>query len=271
MLEKTKTVIHAILPLRWRRFLGSFFYGYFGPLASWQEAQKTSSGYDSDLILKKVASATLEVKSGRAVYERDSVLFDHIELSWPLLAGLLFIASQNGNRLDLIDFGGSLGSSYWQNRCWLSPLEHLRWNIVEQANFAAYGRQHLSDDHLRFYDNLPAALSETEAQVVLFSSSLQYVENPYEILKQAMDQKIPYLILDRTAFSEGESDIIARQKVPPQIYRASYPCWFFSESKLLSFIGTSYELLADFDTLGGTYRRHGIKGKFKGFIFKLKD
>src|SRR6266702_290349 len=86
--------------------------GYFGNYSGYDKACQASTGYDSDLILERVRDALLKVKSGEAVYERDSVLFDEVQYSWPLLAGLLWIASCNGNRLHLLDFGGSLGSSY---------------------------------------------------------------------------------------------------------------------------------------------------------------
>lgn len=61
-------------------------------------------GYNSDEIIKKVKQFLLKVKSGKAVYERDSILFDKIYYSRPLLAGLLWIACQRGDRLNLIVF-----------------------------------------------------------------------------------------------------------------------------------------------------------------------
>ena len=54
-------------------------YGYSGNFSSWEEATQASTGYDSDVIFNKVKNALLEVKEGRAVYERDSVIFDKIQ------------------------------------------------------------------------------------------------------------------------------------------------------------------------------------------------
>src|ERR1700686_2222088 len=89
---------------------------FVGNYAAWADAKAASSGYVSDIILEKVKISLQKVKNGEAQFERDSVLFDKIEYSWPLLAGLLWVASREGNRLNLVDFGGSLGSSYYQNR-----------------------------------------------------------------------------------------------------------------------------------------------------------
>ena len=127
---------------------------YTGNYTTWEEAQQVSTGYDSDLILEKVRDSLSKVKNGEAVYERDSVLFDKVQYSWPLLAGLLWIAAQKENRLNLVDFGGSLGSTYYQNRKFLSHLMEVHWSIVEQKKFAECGKRDFENDHLKFYDDL---------------------------------------------------------------------------------------------------------------------
>jgi hypothetical protein len=52
------------------------------------------------------------VKTGEAVYERDSVLFDEIQYSFPVIAALLRVASANKGKLNVLDFGGSEKSHY---------------------------------------------------------------------------------------------------------------------------------------------------------------
>ncbi len=71
-------------------------YGWHGNYKTWQEAQNASTGYDSDEIIQKVRNSLLKVKNGEAVYERDSVIFDEIQYSWPLLAGLMFASAKSG-------------------------------------------------------------------------------------------------------------------------------------------------------------------------------
>src|SRR5712691_3342391 len=95
---------------------GNNVYGLSGDYAAWEDAVHASTGYDSEVILEKTRTALLQVKNGQAVYERDSVVFDEVQYAWPLLAGLLWIATRSGGKLDVLDFGGSLGSTYFQNR-----------------------------------------------------------------------------------------------------------------------------------------------------------
>jgi putative methyltransferase (TIGR04325 family) len=240
---------------------------FSGNYGTWDEARKASGGYDSAVILNKVKDALLKVKNNEAVYERDSVLFDSIQYSWPLLAGLLWIASREGNRLNLIDFGGSLGSSYFQNRKLLSHLRELTWNIVEQRNFVECGKQYFEDEHLRFYYRIEDCLKEQHVDIILLSSVIQYLEKPYDLLQTIIENKIKYLVFDRTPFLDNGNDRITVQKVPAEIYPASYPSWFFNLDKFLKFLSVNYELITDFESDD----RATIPSVFKGFIFELKN
>jgi putative methyltransferase (TIGR04325 family) len=115
-------------------------WGWQGNFSSWKEAENKSIGYGDPPILEKVKTSLLKVKNGEAVYERDSVIFDTIEYSWELLSILMWVAAQNNGNLNIIDFGGSLGSSYYQNKYFLDKLPSVGWNIVEQTNFTEEGK-----------------------------------------------------------------------------------------------------------------------------------
>lgn len=246
-------------------------YGYCGSYATWGEAKKNSTGYDSELILGKVRNSLLKVKRGEAVYERDSVLFDTVHYSWPLLAGLLWIASQKENRINLVDFGGSLGSTYYQNRKFLSHLKELRWNIVEQKRFVESGKRDFENGHLRFYHELEECFFEQRPDAILFSSAIQYLERPYPLLEKVISLGFEFLLFDRTTFIESGEDRITLQRVPPDIYEASYPAWFFNKEKFLDYFSAEYELVVEFEALAGTIPLGDCFGYDKGFIFRKKE
>jgi putative methyltransferase (TIGR04325 family) len=241
-------------------------YGFFGNFLTWKDAVNASTGYNTNEIIKKVKHSLLKVKSGKAIYERDSVLFDKIHYSWPLLAGLLWIASQKGNRLNLIDFGGSLGSSYFQNRKFLMHLKELKWNIVEQKKMVECGKKYFENEHLNFYYNLVDCIKEHKPNAILLSSVIQYIEKPYNLLKRIINYKFDFIIIDRTPFIKTNNDRLTVQKVSPKIYKASYPAWFFSETKFLKSFEGRYELIEEFDVLGKD--KANIPSRYKGFIFR---
>lgn len=243
-------------------------WGWKGNYATWAEAQKQASGYDDDSILLKVKDALLKVKSGEAVYERDSVLFDKVEYSWPLLAALMWIAAQEQGKLHLIDFGGSLGSSYFQNKQFLDNLSDVKWNIVEQEMFVKCGKEFFETQQLGFYETIDACLAEMSVSTLISSSTIQYIEKPFEMLDSMIRHKFKYIVFDLIP-TWGKPSRIKVQTVPPTIYEASYPCWILNETDFLKKFEHSYILVSIFDT---EHEIHTDEEEllYKGYIFKLK-
>lgn len=242
-----------------------------GNFKTWNDALSHSSGYDAENIIEKVKTASIKVKNGDAIYERDSVLFDNIQYSWPLLSALLWIAVLSDNKLNILDFGGSLGSSYYQNRSLLSALDKLKWNVVEQPAFVKTGKEFFQDEVLFFYESIEACLAENKPDLLLLSSVLPYLEAPHDLLNEVVNRQFPFVIIDRTPIIDGLDDRLTVQKVPPSIYEASYPAWFFNREKLLSHFSGPYDLVAEFDALAGEIYLGATVAKDKGFIFRLRS
>lgn len=213
-----------------------------GNYNSWSEVMQHCKGYDDELILEKCKNALLKVKNGEAVYERDSVLFAEKEYSTGLLTVLEKAALQD-KKLCVLDFGGSLGSSYYQNKEMLSDINALQWCVVEQLHFVETGKKYFEDEQLKFYSSIEECLQAQQPNVILLSGVLQYLEKPFEWLEKFISLGIEYFILDRTAFIISEGDLLTVQNVPESIYKASYPAWFFNEEKMLSKFHKSYETL----------------------------
>lgn len=237
-----------------------------GEFASWEDASARCTGYDAEHILAKVLDATLKVKSGEAAFERDSILFDEIEYSWPVTAGLMWAAACCGGRLDVLDFGGALGSSYFQNRKLLDTLSNVRWNVVEQSHYVQAGKIHVQDERLRFYFSIDECLDENQPNVVLFSGVLQYLSDPFQSIKKILTSNIDVVILDRTIVNPSSLNNIYVQYVPTSIYPASYPCWSLSEGAIVSLFSSKYEFESSFPSLKFS-ALDKIGSQFKGFIF----
>jgi len=226
----------------------SFKYGWHGRYQNWAQASAQTTGYNADSVLQRVSAAALKVKNGQALYERDGIALNHIEVFYPLLSALLLVASRNNNQLSLVDYGGSLGTSYRQNLPYLRHLQRLQWHLVEQKMFVDEGRKNFENEHLHFHYSLTEVLQKDKPQLLMFSSSLQYMEKPYELLTEVKQSAIEYLLIDRTAFIEEPEDRLTIQKVPPAFYEASYPCWFFSQQKMTAFLQDTFELVLGFES-----------------------
>ena len=245
---------------------------FAGDYATWADAQRLCSGYGDETIIEVTRRALLKVKRGEAVYERDSVLFDHIEYSYPVLANLLYVATLFDNRLRVLDFGGSLGSSYFQNRGYLGHLRDFRWGIVEQPPYVSIGLREFEDDRLRFFTTARDCIALMSPNVLLLSGVVQYLEDPLQFLRGAVEWHIPFIIIDRALLVKDARSRLTIQTVPPSIYRARYPCWILREAEFLEPLVGQYELRDTFDAHHGTVAQlDDAVATYRGFFLEKRE
>ena len=247
---------------------------WVGAYSKWSDAMILCEGYDNRKILEKCKKAALEVINGNAVYERDSVLFDEIQYSWGLLAGLQYAAICTNNRLNVIDFGGSFGSTYHQNFNFLKQLNHVNWTIVEQNNFVECGNKLFKSAQLNFCTSISEVDNISEFNVLVLSGVLQYLESPRDMIDELVAYEFPFILIDRTGFtSHPTRDILTIQKVPAEIYEATYPCWFLAQN-FIDRILLDYEKIGEFSSpFEPTILNleNGEIGTWNGYIFKRRD
>jgi putative methyltransferase (TIGR04325 family) len=269
-----KSLLPPIVPMVYRKLRPCKNNGilWLGNFPDWHTAKSQCSGYDDPLILEKTKNAILKVKNGEAASERDSVLFDKIYYCWPITAFLLKVAIENNNELSVIDFGGSLGSSYFQNKNIIPGGIKLSWNVVEQPGYVDVGNREIKDEHVSFYYSIGEAFEKKKDPVLLLSSVLPYLENPYEFLNKVMRYNFKYIIVDRTAFIDGQQDRITIQTVPDSIYKSAYPAWFLNNDKFKKYFSEQYNPLLEFDSdiIGRINLDRDTTAYWKGYIFQIK-
>ena len=182
------------------------------------------------------------------------------------MASLLFVVA-NSKSLRVIDFGGALGTTYQQNRRFLSKIKNIcEWRVVEQEKFVSIGKREFTNETLSFYSTIEKAYKDG-VDAVLFCGSICYISNPYIFIKKAKEIAAPYIIFDRTPTTNLAEDTFAVQHVHPSIYKASYPIRNFSYKKILKYLQDEYELIeewvCDLQADPNTIAR--------GFIFKRKS
>jgi putative methyltransferase (TIGR04325 family) len=263
-----KSLVKDILPpaiYRHLKRLKPKHYGWLGNYPDWQSAVADSDGYDKQIILDKVSTAIEQVIAGKAAFERDSVLFETQDYNWPFISALMYVAANHEGNLHLIDFGGSLGSSYFQNRLFFSHLKSVSWNVVEQAHFVERGQEKFSNNELHFYSAIKDCLNGNKIDTLLLSSVLQYIEKPYQLLEEIFAFGFKTIIIDRMPFNTAPADRISVQKVHPAIYKASYPCHLLNVEYFKDFfLKHNYKLLTEFDAIDGK----SDDWQYKGFIFE---
>ncbi|KIO76340.1 radical SAM protein [Pedobacter lusitanus] len=250
-------------------------YGWFGNYSNWNDLVESIDGYSAVNILEKTRDALLQVKNGNASYERDSVLFDQIAHPFPLLTCLFRSAAMLKRSLHVLDFGGSLGSTYYQTRNLAGSEICASWNIVEQEHYVKTGKEHFENDQLKFYPSIDACLKDKKIDLVLLSSSVQYLPEPHQFLQELVNYNFDFLVFDRTAFHYGNQDRLTLQIVHPEIYKAAYPSWFFHEASFLNHFRSGYQTICNFPSYVAEESQmeidHEPVGYNKGFYFINKS
>jgi putative methyltransferase (TIGR04325 family) len=239
--------------------------------ADWKAAQSLSLGYSDRAIIDRVADATRAVVEGRASYERDSVQFSGQDYRYPLLCALMRAAALDQGALRVVDLGGSLGSTYWQCRPFFQGLREVRWLVVEQAALVEIGQREFTTDQISFAPSLAQAAARGPWNVVLASSVLQYLEAPLRSLEALAGIDAGHLLIDRTPVHDADSDRLTIQKVPRDIYPASYPCWILSRQRLLASLESRWRLVHEFACDEGRARTEaGLPFEFRGFYLERR-
>lgn len=280
-MAKIKIILKAFIPplaiFIFRKYVykkvSSSKNNWTGSFSNWEIVSKVASGYDQTVILEKSKIALLKVKSGQAIAERDTVLFNEPIYCWPLLFLLLKLGIENNGYLSVLDFGGSLGSSYFQNKNLIEKNIKLEWNIIEQPHFVECGKQYFEDHNLKFYYTIDECFNNSEPKILLLNSVLPYLRNPYEWINNFQKFHFSFIIIDRTSFIYDDIDRLTLQTVSKEIYEASYPCWFFNENNLMSSFAEKYEIFSFFDNPANPssfLTQDGKEAYWKSIILKRK-
>lgn len=244
--------------------------GVSGNFRSWKAAASRSNGYENQDILERVKHATRIAASSTERYERDGIVLTEKQYPFALIAVLLDAAQRHGGKLSVLDFGGSLGSSYYQCKDFLRPLNHLCWSVVEQAHFVDCGKAEFQNDILRFYHDIEECYRVETPNVVLFSSVLQYVEHVDAVLLDVVSRMSDTVIIDRTPFVSDRTRI-AVQNVPKRIGKASYPIRLFVHEDLTKYFMNRYKLVSRFNSPDPPIFYRGKLVTFEGIIFQRSE
>ena len=180
----------------------------------------------------------------------------------------------------ILDFGGMFA----ENKLYLEKLFNLNiiYDVVETKNICELAK---SLNHATFYDDIDKAFSNVnEKYDLIFSSgTLQYFENPYEMVKKIFSKQVGYIVFTRTNLSDdegiysavsflyghGSSEGHIKYKVKNNKKIVIVPNTQMKEKKLLDIaFNNDYKLLRSFNGLTGN---HGKNSYTKDLIFNLKN
>ena len=235
-----------------------------GSFENWSKATLHSGTYSNKEIFINLKKSFLKVKNNKASFERDSVTFNSEKLNRPLISLLEKLRKNKKKKfLKILDFGGSLGSTYFQNKRFFHDNIKYQWDIVEQKKIVDFANKNIKIKNLNFYKSINHYMRYNKPDIVLFSSVLHYLEYPFQIIDKLFKKKIEYFIVLKTPFTKIGSQI--KIQVNPQyIYKANYPIRIFNETLFKSFFKNKKYQVQNLNW--DIQKIDDIK--FKSFVFK---
>lgn len=214
-----------------------FYKFYKGPFNKWSEAKKKSYGYNHKKIIHRVFKIAKQARKINK-FEKDGFLLNNLEDD-KIISEYL----KKGKNLNIIDFGGGFGTLHNQYKKFLKNKRY-NWFIIEQKKYVELGRKFFNEKNLFFLNDLTKyKFKVPKINLVIFSSSIQYIENYQLILNKIIQIRPDFIIFLKTPLSGKDDNRIYVQNIPQNFYEGSYPSWVFSKKYLTEFFTKRYYLL----------------------------
>lgn len=268
-----KRLVRQLVPAPLRRWLNDllgFGIRFSGPYSSWAEASRRSAGYDQDSILTRVRETSLRVRRGEFAYEQDSVGFVQQSPPLHLLSALAESSAGSSRALNVLDFGGALGSLFQRARPFIEPSQIGHWLVCEQDHFVKQGLAEFAHPPLCFSANPSDALRTGPVDLLVLSSVLPYLQDPLHTLSELSALQPRYILIDRTPFSPDDTDHVLVQHTPRSIYRASYPLWLLSLRSLDDVLKDGYTSESNSLCAEGPVVRGALVGEYRAMLWRRK-
>jgi len=202
---------------------------------NWKTASSKSSGYESKSTLE-----TLKLRIEKIAHlenpkndPRINVVLSHIK---DLIAEI-----PTNKEIQVLDIGGSFGE-YFFYAVKAIDTHTFNWTVLETEGHCSIVPEFLkSASGLTFISEPPE--ETTQFDVALLSSVIQYVEDPFGLLKFACSRSNA-VIVNRLPLSQHKADRVAVQRPGLLNSKGSYPVHIFSESVFLNRLKSFAEVAA---------------------------
>ena len=234
---------------------------------------KMPLGYNSKLLSEyRFSKLDLFIKNGGSLFKGSSIN--------TLLICLAYFSNLNKGKFPkFIDFGGACGENIlFLESIFGKNINKKSW-VVETNAQILESRKWKFVENVQFQSNLDDVLAQN-IDIFFTSCALNYVENPYKILKKVVNKLIPYVCLTRNNFSRNPKSFIQVSNLSenglgdhindygnPLIW---YPSQTLCEKTIKEiFLSSNYELIFEDDLVNNGVINSNINYS-KDLIFHLK-
>lgn len=181
--------------------------------------------------------------------------------------------------LNVLDLGGACGAHYFEIKRLIPKNASLKWIVIETPAMVKAAKMIKMDtNELSFISDLSHI--DLKPHLIHSSSTLQYVEKPYEVIRQLKGLESEWLFFNRMMFNTGSKDLVTIQQSQmadngpgpiPQGFQNKlirYPHTNLSYTNFLTAFEPEYKPEWIFDEPSGNINKGEMSFIGKGMLFK---
>jgi putative methyltransferase (TIGR04325 family) len=167
--------------------------------------------------------------------------------------------------VQILDVGGSVGTHHFLAKL-LYPQKSFEWRIVENKSMVELQNQQEISAELKYYHDLSVAIEGFKPDLIILSSSLQYLDEPLKKLKVLANLGSKFLLITKTPMSKkGPITIIQTSNwnsngpgeyaMPEKKRKLRNKCQILSFKEVLDILSVDYQVLMRFDEVEFKFAR----------------
>lgn len=158
---------------------------------NYNQALKNCNGYEDQELVSIISQKT------HKFVEELSNNQNLLDQSFKNLAIILkVITDLDKKEINVIDFGGQLGATFFEIRKLISENIKLNWNVIETEKMTQIGKKYHQNQDLNFSNNLDD-FKKTDIDIIIASGSIQYTPNPIKFINKIIDIQPHYIYFCR--------------------------------------------------------------------------
>lgn len=133
--------------------------------------------------------------------------------------------------------------------------------------FVDAGRKYIQNKKLFFQIDVKSYFAAQTPDMILLSSVLQYLKDPYSVLGLIAESGTSLILIDRMIMSVLDTNRVFLQKKLKAIYEVSYPVWSLSQQKIIAFMAQRSYVLWKMLSISEFSNLKNIDSDFMGLTF----
>ena len=194
--------------------------------------------YDDSNFIKKNLHLLNLVKKNFLLTLVDGKVKNINQANFFILNNIKSLFNKHKGKLNIIEFGGGVGQRYYEFIKLIGNIKKINWTIIEQNKYCVHSKK--KNKKIRFLNKFNK-IQKYNNNILIFSTSLQYLESPYEELKKILKNKsIKYLLIENLPLSNDEDkSILQRHYLDKKNY---YTFQIFNSKKIMHLLNKKFKL-----------------------------